>query len=113
MFMSVVLISVMASEPAATVNGEAIPLSRVDDYIRTKLAILPASASQSRQLRNEVLNDLIDDALLKQFLHTNAPKVEAAELDQKPIASLSTPRAASLLAANGPIQLVVDGRLAR
>jgi peptidyl-prolyl cis-trans isomerase C len=78
------LLLLTAAEPpavAATVNGESIPLSRVDGAIR-KLAILPASTNEHRRLRTEVLDDLIDDVLLKQFLDKNAPKVEAAEIDK-------------------------------
>jgi peptidyl-prolyl cis-trans isomerase C len=67
---------------AATVNGEPIPLDRVDAFIKDKLAVTPVTAAQARQLRTEVVNDLIDDLLLKQFLAKNAPKVEPAEIDR-------------------------------
>lgn len=86
MFLSCVLILACAAEPApvaATVNGEEIPLSRVDQIIRTKLAIVPASTAQAKQLRTSVLDDLIDDVLLKQFLEKNAPKIEADEIDKQ------------------------------
>ena len=86
--LNLLLILMLGAEPtrpiiAATVNGEEIPLSLVDEYIRTKTAIVPASTSQSKQLRSDVLNDLIDDMLLKQFLDKNAPKVEAEEIDRQ------------------------------
>lgn len=84
MFLAFASLLLLAPEPApiaAMVNGEAIPLSRVDDIIRTKLAIVPASTAQSKQLRTAVLDDLIADLLLKQFLEKNAPKIEAAEID--------------------------------
>lgn len=77
-----------AAEPpqpviAAIVNGEEIPLSRVDDFIRTKLAIIPVTDSELKRLRAEVLNDLIDDVLLRQYLAKHAPKVEPGEIDRQ------------------------------
>ncbi len=71
---------------AATANGEEIPLARVDAYIKTKLAVIPVTEAQLKELRKEVVSDLIDDALLKQFLAKNAPKVELAEIDRQLVA---------------------------
>jgi peptidyl-prolyl cis-trans isomerase C len=68
--------------PAATVNGEVIRLGDLDAYIKGKLPVGPLTAAQARQLRTEIVSDMIDDALLRQFLRQNAPKVEAAEVDQ-------------------------------
>jgi peptidyl-prolyl cis-trans isomerase C len=68
--------------PAATVNGEVIRLGDVDAYIKGKLALGPLTAAQARQLRTEVVSDMIDDVLLRQFLRTNGPKVEPAEVEQ-------------------------------
>ena len=78
----------LAAEPpkppvAATVNGEEIPLAQVDAFIRTKLAIIPVTDAQLKQLRTEVLAGFIDDLVLKQFLTKSAPKVEAAEIDKQ------------------------------
>jgi parvulin-like peptidyl-prolyl isomerase len=68
---------------AAVVNGEEIPLAKVDAVIRGKLAIIPVTNGELRRLRSEVLNDLIDDLVLKQFLAKNAPAVPAADLDRQ------------------------------
>src|SRR5262249_11894556 len=68
--------------PAATVNGEVIRLGDLDAYIKGKLPVGPLTAAQARQLRTEIVSDMIDDVLLRQFLRKNAPKVEAAEVDQ-------------------------------
>lgn len=68
--------------PAATVNGEVIRLGDVDAYIRTKLQLGPLTPVQSRQIRTEVVADMVDDLLLRQFLRQNGPKVEPAEVDR-------------------------------
>lgn len=67
-------------KPAATVNGEAVALADVDAVIRHTLPNAPINANQLRSLRREVTQDLIDDALLRQFLTKNAPKVDPAEI---------------------------------
>ena len=67
---------------AGTVNGEAVLLAQVDAVVRrlpTRGA--PLTANQVRWLRQEVLADLIDDVLLRQFLRRHGPAVEPAELD--------------------------------
>ena len=74
-----------AAEPkpgvAAVVNGEEIRLERVDAYIKSKLAVIPVTDGQRKQLRGEVLSNQIDDLVLKQFLAKHAPKVEPAEIE--------------------------------
>jgi peptidyl-prolyl cis-trans isomerase C len=68
--------------PAATVNGEVIRLGDVDAYIRSRLPVGPLTAAQVRQVRTEVVSDMVDDLLVRQFLRKNGPKVEPAEVDQ-------------------------------
>jgi peptidyl-prolyl cis-trans isomerase C len=70
------------SNTAATVNGESIRLDEVDAVIKTKLAATPLTVPQLRQLRTEVVSDLIDDVLLRQFLREHGPKVDPAEVDK-------------------------------
>jgi peptidyl-prolyl cis-trans isomerase C len=68
---------------AAAVNGEAIRLDQVDAVIRRmRVADGPLSTSQVKRLREEVVQDLIDDVLLRQHLRQHGPKVEPAELDK-------------------------------
>lgn len=67
---------------AATVNGEPIRLDDVDAFIKAKLTATPLPAPQLRQIRLEVVSDLIDEVVLRQFLRKNGPKVEPIELDQ-------------------------------
>jgi parvulin-like peptidyl-prolyl isomerase len=71
-----------APQPAATVNGEAIPLDRVDGLIRRRPVVsTPLTAGQVRNLRLAVLDGLVEDLLLEQFLRQHGPKVEPAEVD--------------------------------
>jgi peptidyl-prolyl cis-trans isomerase C len=67
---------------AATVNGEPIRLEEVDAFLKHKLALTPLTDTQVHQLRLEVVDDLIDDLLLKQFLRQHGPKVEPAVIDR-------------------------------
>ncbi len=66
---------------AATVNGESITLNEVDTLLKNTLPLTPLTAAQKRQMRIEVLADMIDDTLLRQFLRKNGPKVDPAEID--------------------------------
>ncbi|MDY3563231.1 peptidylprolyl isomerase [Gemmata sp. JC673] len=66
---------------AATVNGEQITLAEVDALLKTTLPLTPLTAAQKRQMRVEVLADMVDDVLLRQFLRKNGPKVDPAEID--------------------------------
>lgn len=66
---------------AAKVNGDSITLAEVDAALKANLPSAPLTASQRRDLRRAILEDLIDDKLLRQFFAKNAPKVEASELD--------------------------------
>ncbi|MBN9118462.1 MAG: peptidylprolyl isomerase [Planctomycetes bacterium] len=66
---------------AATVNGETIPLADVDAVLKHTLPLTPLTAAQRRQMRIEVLSDMVDDLLVRQFLRKNGPKVDPAEID--------------------------------
>jgi parvulin-like peptidyl-prolyl isomerase len=70
-----------ASTVVATVNGEAIALADLDHALYANLPVIPLTINQKKQLRSALLNDMIDDRLLKQFLARNGPKVDPAELD--------------------------------
>ena len=72
-----------ASTVAATVNGETIALAELDAALSANLPVIPLTIPQRKQLRAALLNDLIDDRLLKQFLAKNGPKVDPAELDEQ------------------------------
>jgi peptidyl-prolyl cis-trans isomerase C len=66
---------------AATVNGDPITLEEVDAVLKHTLPRTPLNPAQRRQMRIEVLTDLVDDVLLRQFLRKNGPKVDPAEID--------------------------------
>src|SRR5215831_13413983 len=69
------------AEIAATVNGESISVAELDTVLNANLPAAPLTAAQRRQLRAALLNDLIDDKLLKQFLTKNGAKADPAEID--------------------------------
>ncbi len=66
---------------AAKVNGVPIHLADVDAALRANLANVPLTPSQLRQLRITVLDDLIEDQLLEQFLDKSGTKLDAAEIE--------------------------------
>jgi parvulin-like peptidyl-prolyl isomerase len=71
------------NKPAAMVNGVAITLEEVDSIIRSKgPQLAPLTTTQLRQIRMEILNGLIDEALVRDFLKQKGPKVDPAEIDR-------------------------------
>jgi peptidyl-prolyl cis-trans isomerase C len=66
---------------AATVNSENISLAEVDAVLKHTLPLTPLTAAQRRQMRVEVLSDMVDEVLVRQFLRKNGPKVDPAEID--------------------------------
>jgi peptidyl-prolyl cis-trans isomerase C len=66
---------------AATVNGETITLAEVDAVLKHTLPLTPLTAAQRRQMRVEVLSDMVDDMLVRQYLRKNGPKVDPAEIN--------------------------------
>ncbi len=68
---------------AATVNGEAIPLAKVDAVVKTwPTAGAPLRKEQLRLLRADVLDMLIDATLQRQYLAKHGPKLDPAKLDR-------------------------------
>jgi parvulin-like peptidyl-prolyl isomerase len=73
-----------AAKPGAVVNGEAIPWEEVEATLGQRPpAIAPLTAAQKRQLQMDVLNGLIDELLVRQFLRQNGPKIDPAEIERK------------------------------
>jgi len=70
-----------AREIAAEVNDESITVAEIDAILSASLPAIPITDAQRHQLRAAILEDLIDEKLLSQFLAKNAPKVDPAELD--------------------------------
>lgn len=75
------------SKPAAVVNGEPIAMSElepaVDMIMKEKFKVQPPTDTQRRQVRIEVLNLIVNDILMRQFLRKNGPKVEPADVDKQ------------------------------
>jgi peptidyl-prolyl cis-trans isomerase C len=71
-----------AANVAATVNGEVIRLDQVDAVVRRLPVRAPLTDGQAKRLRREVVEDMIDDVLLRQFLRQHGPKVDPAEVEK-------------------------------
>ncbi len=68
---------------AATVNGEAVPLEKVDAVLKTwPTAGAPLKKDQVRLIRADILDALIDDVLHRQYLAKHGPKIDPARVDQ-------------------------------
>ena len=69
---------------AATVNGEAITAAELDAAVgQLPPAAAPLSAAQRQQQRADVLQLLIEDRLVRQYLRQHGPKVDPAEVDKQ------------------------------
>ncbi len=72
------------NEPAAQVNGEAIPLKEVDDCVALMKRSLPPTKqvtdAEVKQMRLEAAMMLVDNRLMEQFLRQNAPQVTQEQI---------------------------------
>jgi peptidyl-prolyl cis-trans isomerase C len=69
------------AQTAAVVNGEVIPMRELDAVLALRPpAVTPLTAAQRRQLREGVLQPLIDERLLRQFLAKNSAPAGAHEI---------------------------------
>jgi parvulin-like peptidyl-prolyl isomerase len=70
-----------SDQPAAVVNGAVITVAQIEAEVRKRPPVVtPLTLTQQRALRREVLNGLIDELLLRQFLAAQAPTVEEPEI---------------------------------
>src|SRR5256885_1493957 len=68
-----------AAKPAALVNGEPIYLADVDAIMKKQPPPPhPLTEAQKREVRREIVEMLIDDALMQQFLRKNTQPVDKA-----------------------------------
>jgi parvulin-like peptidyl-prolyl isomerase len=73
-----------SGKTAAVVNGEAIPMTEIDAVIAMRpKELFPVPQAQQRQLRLEILDGLIGERLMKQFLAKNGPSVDTTEVDKQ------------------------------
>ncbi len=71
-----------SSKPAASVNGEVITMGQLEAALK-QAGPMPVAMPESerKQQQQIVLDALIDTALMRQFLKTNAPAIDAKELE--------------------------------
>jgi peptidyl-prolyl cis-trans isomerase C len=71
-------------KPAATVNGEPIPIAEVEALLKGRGPLpTPPTELQRKQMQIEALGMLIDDLVMQQFLRKHAPKVDPAEFGKR------------------------------
>lgn len=71
------------SKPAAVVNGEPISVAEVEATLKqVPLMQNQPTEAQSRQMRAEVIGQLVDDLLMQQFLRKNGPKIDSTEINK-------------------------------
>lgn len=71
-------------KPAAVVNGESIPMAEFEAAMAMRPhELFPVSAAQQRLQRQEILELLISEKLMKQFLAKNAPPIGNADIDRQ------------------------------
>jgi parvulin-like peptidyl-prolyl isomerase len=81
------LVAHAAEKVAALVNGEAIAVAEVDAALAKVPVVGTApSAVQLRQQRSEILNVLVDDKLVRQFLREHGPKIEPVDVERQFVA---------------------------
>ena len=69
---------------AATVNGEAVTVPELSAALAQLPAVEgPTSAAEQKQRRADVLQLLIDDRLVRQYLRHHGPKVDPAEVERQ------------------------------
>jgi len=84
-----------SSKPAAVVNGEPIPMSEIDAVLSMRSPeLFPVSQDQQRQMRLQLLDGLIAERLMRQFLTRNGPPIDSAEIDKQMAALAEAQRAA-------------------
>jgi peptidyl-prolyl cis-trans isomerase C len=71
-------------KPAAVVNGEPIPMSEVEEVLAMRpQELFPITEAQQKLIRQEVIEMLISEKLMKQYLAKSAPPVDSAEVEKQ------------------------------
>lgn len=81
LFFLIALPAVAADPVAATVNGETIRLADVDAVLARLKPSSPLTNSQTKSLRESVLDELVNELLVRQYLLKQTPATDAKELD--------------------------------
>src|SRR5262249_28140192 len=70
--------------PAALVNGEPIALAEVDAILNARPAMMANVTEKERcEMQLEVVNMLVDDLLMQQFVRKNGPSVSASVVNKQ------------------------------
>ena len=79
-----------ATQPAAVVNGESIPMADVKAILDTiPPPVVPATAEQKREMQHNVVDMLVNDLIMRQFLRQHTTPASAAAIEGE-IAELKT-----------------------
>src|SRR5262245_48899955 len=71
-------------KPAAVVNGEAIPMAEVEAVLALRpQELFPITEAQQKLIRQEVVELLVSERLMKQYLAKNAPAIDPGEVDKQ------------------------------
>jgi parvulin-like peptidyl-prolyl isomerase len=80
---------------AAVVNGEPIPMAEVDAVMAMRPPeLFPVPQQQKRQLQQEVLDGLVSERLMRQYLAKHGPAIDPAEVDRQMAALAESQKAA-------------------
>src|SRR5947209_1646735 len=80
---------------AAVVNGEPIPMAEVDAVFAMRPPeLFPVPQTQKRQLQQEVLDGLVSERLMRQYLAKHGPTIDTAEVDRQMSALAESQKAA-------------------
>jgi parvulin-like peptidyl-prolyl isomerase len=71
-------------KPAAVVNGETIPMSEIEAAMASRpMELFPVPAAQQRQAKLEILDVLIGERLMKQFLVKSGATVDSTDVEKQ------------------------------
>jgi peptidyl-prolyl cis-trans isomerase C len=72
------------AKPVAVVDGMNITMADVEAVLRhAPKSPMPLTDVQKKQMQMEAINALIEDVLMRQFLHKQGPAVDPAEVNKK------------------------------
>lgn len=72
-----------ADTVAATVNGETIRLAEVDAVLKRLAPATPLTNAQTKALRESVLDELVGEMLVRQYVNKNTKPADAKIIDEQ------------------------------
>src|SRR5262249_24370078 len=71
-------------KPAAVVNGEPIPMADVEAVLALRpQELFPITEAQQKLIRQEIVEMLISEKLMKQYLAKHAPSIDPSEVEKQ------------------------------